>query len=160
MSKNSKLKPIVYIPHKKQKTRYSEEIKIDGCAYIQFGNQQDVMNFVNNYRANMNLRRLNLICYTYRDLKKYAKIQDDFQKMSKEQFQSERNLLWWLLDPNGGESFRDQYVIRFQSPQGEETHIYWNDENEVKDGRSLCYDASDLKADRKVNYLFIFCYFQ
>eukprot|EP01084_Bolivina_argentea_P042757 78825_1 len=145
----SKKQPIVYIPHETKKTKHSEELVIDGCALIQFGSVSDANDFVAKYTANPKLRNLNLTCYTWKDIEKYERIPDQHRKMTKDEFQTERNLLWWLLDEPGKESFRDQYVVRFQGSQMEETHIYWNDENEVKEGRSICYDAQELKDERR-----------
>jgi len=148
----SKKEPIVYIPHETTKvSRHSEETKIFGCAFIQFGTENDAKQFSKHYRnQNATLRQLtDLRCYTSSDIEKYEQMDDDYHKLSKDEFQKNRNLLWWLLDEDGGESFRDQYVIRFTGQEFEETHVYWMDKNEVKTGRKLCYDAAELKIDRK-----------
>ena len=151
-AQGSKIDPIVYIPHETKKGKYDDEIVIDGSAFIQFGSEGDAAEFKHHYRdLNKDLAGLtNLKCYTWSDVQQYDNIPDEYVKLTKSEFQTSRNLHWWLLDEDGKLSFRDQYVLRFLGPDFQETNVFWMDKNQVKTGRKLCYDASDLKAERKV----------
>eukprot|EP01083_Nonionella_stella_P031964 87485_1 len=149
-SKGSKIEPIVYIPHEKKVSKYSEELCIDGCALIEFGTPKDAASFSKQYRnMNQDFQLWGLKCYTWDNFTSHDSVADEYQKFTKDQFQNNRNLLWWLLEEKGEQSFRDQYVIRYQGPEFEETNVFWMDENQVKTGRKLCYDASELKAERR-----------
>eukprot|EP01084_Bolivina_argentea_P286494 491464_1 len=152
----SKISPIVYIPYDKKVSKHSEDIIIDGSGFIEFGSVEDAKEFSKNYRnlpCSLQGFLSNLQCYTSNDINNLESLDDEYEKLTRDEFQSDRNLLWWLLDNNnedgGGERYADQYVIRYQGTEFEETNVFWMDENEVKEGRSLCYDASDLKADRR-----------
>eukprot|EP00486_Rosalina_sp_Unknown_P013981 CAMPEP_0201580332 /NCGR_PEP_ID=MMETSP0190_2-20130828/43015_1 /ASSEMBLY_ACC=CAM_ASM_000263 /TAXON_ID=37353 /ORGANISM="Rosalina sp." /LENGTH=222 /DNA_ID=CAMNT_0048016173 /DNA_START=63 /DNA_END=728 /DNA_ORIENTATION=- len=146
----SKQEAIVYIPSSKKSSRHSEDLFIDGSAMIAFATEQDANVFRKRYRSIKYLEMFGnkLRVYTHRDIEKYQETPDKYPKLTREEFQDTRNLLWWTLD-EGSESFRDQYVIRYNGEEFEETNIFWMDENQVKTGRKLCYDATELKDDRQ-----------
>ena len=150
-SRGSKKEPCVWVPSEQRSSRHSQETIIDNCALIQFGSEQDANVFRKNY---LNIRPLqifgkSLSVYTQKDIAKYENLPDEYNKLTRDEFQESRNLLWWLLDKEGKESFRDQYVIRYRGPEFHETNVFWMDENQVKTGRTLCYDATELKEDNK-----------
>lgn len=160
-NRGSKQEPVVYIPYTKKSSRHSEDLFIDGSAMIAFGTESDANLFRKNYRNIDHLSKFgnHLRVYTNRDIQKYEKLPDKYPKLTREEFQDSRNLLWWLLDEGESKldkekeesplSFRDQYVIRYNGEEFEETNVFWMDENQVKTGRKLCYDATELKEERK-----------
>ena len=149
-NRGSKIEPVVYIPYTKKSSKHSDDLFIDGSAMINFGTENDANTFRKNYRHIKYLEKFgnHLKVYTNRDIQKYEQLPDKYPKLTREEFQDSRNLLWWLLD-EGSESFRDQYVIRYNGEEFEETNVFWMDENQVKTGRKLCYDATELKEERK-----------
>jgi len=143
----SKIHPVVYIPHEMKQTEYSEETVIDGVAFIHFGTAGDAKEFKTHFfKINETMERLSKVVtiYTAPEMKKLLATSDEFHKMPSDEFKESRNLLWWLTDPQ----YRDQFVVRFRGPEFDETQVFWCDENQVKSGRALCYDASELKEER------------
>eukprot|EP00484_Ammonia_sp_Unknown_P020234 CAMPEP_0197037490 /NCGR_PEP_ID=MMETSP1384-20130603/14690_1 /TAXON_ID=29189 /ORGANISM="Ammonia sp." /LENGTH=770 /DNA_ID=CAMNT_0042467801 /DNA_START=80 /DNA_END=2392 /DNA_ORIENTATION=- len=146
----SKKRPTVYIPFDTIETRHSKDSVIDGCALIAFGSEKDALVFSKRYAAidDLKLFRNTLRVYNHRDMHKFEQVPDEHKKLTREEFQDQRNLLWWLQDTDN-EAYRDQYVVRFTGPEFDETYVYWMDENQTKTGRSLCYDATELKEQSK-----------
>lgn len=145
----SKVNPVLYIPCEKKQLEYSEETVIDGCAFIQFGSLKDAQTFRRDFamiNATTESMRKKVNIFTQVELNRYLQTEDEYQKMRSEEYKESRNMLWWLRDPQ----YRDQFVVRFRGPEFEETQVFWMDENKVKTGRELCYDASDLKEQSKV----------
>jgi len=145
----SKISPVVWIPTSKKSTKYGDETVIDGSAFIQFGTLKDAKTFKNYFQdhneTTYNLRNKCTV-YTKPDMSKILATPDEFQKMRSDAYKKSRNLLWWLSDGR----YRDQFVIRFKGVEQQETHVFWMDENQIDTGRALCYDASDLREQRKM----------
>ena len=146
----SKQKPVVYIPSETKEKLYSDETTIDGSAFIQFGTLKDAKMFQADFsEINKTTSSLSKKCkiYTQVELNRFLSAPDDFQKMRTDEYKESRNMLWWLCD----RQYRDQFVIRFRGTEFEETQVFWMDENQVKTGREVSYDASDLKIQRRVS---------
>lgn len=149
----SREKPIVYIPHEITTDNYNtKSTNIFGCALIHFGQPAGAQTFYHAYQNNQPLAKQfgELSVYLWSDFKELNGLEDDYQRMSKSEFQDQNNLYWWLKDTKEKPyALRDQFVVRYKGVRFQETEIFWFDEN-VPNGRELCYDGFDLKKRKQV----------
>ncbi|ETO27046.1 hypothetical protein RFI_10088 [Reticulomyxa filosa] len=110
-----------------EKEKESVCVRREKIKEIQQINRQHKQNehnkdvFRDSYWAHKALEGYNVSCWMWNEVQEKMKISDTFEKIGKNEFLEERNLYWWLLDKDGKEGYRDQYVARFRGQQFEET---------------------------------------
>ncbi len=78
----------------------------------------------------------------YSDLDKYAKWSDKFVAPIIKEYQQDKNLDDWLLDPLG----RDQFVLRY----GKNTEIYWYEGSAMEGDTTLVYGGERETKENKI----------